>query len=204
LVKESERKAVYYWKQLAPTELVQLLDKVKACGPFPKQANRVVLTDATDMPETSIFVDLDGYRYVNSVYGLSWAGDGNVPGRKQGVKVPKEVRNLESLLTHLSIPGMQKWVPRYIEAMISPYEYAPEASILWPKEWPGLESDRAIRRRDSYSIFLPGSEFPRISAFLSTRKEKGAVKIEGKKWAVSIRNTFPSEPVWREAFNGKE
>ena len=204
LVKESERQATYYWKQLSQPELVQFLDQVKACGPFPKKANRVVLTDATDMPETSFFVDLEGTRYVNSVYGLTWGENDDLPGRKRGVKVPKEVRNLQSLLMHLSFPGMQKWVPQYIEAMIWPYEYAPEASIHWPKEWPGLSSDRAIKRRDSYSIFLPGSELQRIATFLSNRREKGAVEIEGKKWSVSVRKTFPGEPVWRTAFSEKD
>lgn len=201
LVKESERQAAYFWKQLPQPELVQLLGKIKACGPFPKKADRVVLTEATDMPETSIFVDLEGGRYVRSVYGLSWGGEGNVPGRNRAVKVPKEVNALVKLLSQMTIPGMQKWVPRYVEAMVWPYEYAPEASIHWPKAWPGLSSDKAIKRQGSYSIFLPGSEMERISAFLSRRKEKGAVEIDGRKWAVSIRNVFPGEPVWRGAFN---
>lgn len=200
LVKKSERQATYFWKLLSQSELAQLVGKVKACGPFPRKADRIVLTSATDMPETSFFIDLDGAHYVNSVYGLSWGGEGEVPGRKKGVKLPKEVHDLESLLTHLSIPGMQEWVPKNIEAMVWPYEYAPDASIHWPKAWPGLSSDRAFKRRDSYSIFLPGSELQRISSFLNTRKEKGAVEIDGKKWAVSVRKVFPSEPVWRKAF----
>ncbi|BDU77455.1 hypothetical protein METESE_24130 [Mesoterricola sediminis] len=204
LVKESERKATYYWKQMSQQELSQFLGKVKACGPFPKKADRIVLTEATDMPETSLFVDLEGARYVRSVYGLSWGGGGDVPGRNRAVKIPKEVGALASLLTQAKIPGMQIWVPRYVEAMIWPYEYAPEASIYWPKEWPGLSSEKAIKRQSSYSIFLPGAELQRISAFLGNRKEKGAVVIDGRKWAVSVRNVFPCEPVWRSAFNGGE
>ncbi len=134
LVKESDRQATYYWKQLPRPDLLQLLARVKACGPFPKKADRVVLTEATDMPETSLFVELEGIRYVRSVYGLSWGGEGDVPGRNRAVKIPKEVYALEKLLSHMTIPGMQKWVPSYVEAMVWPYEYAPEASIHWPKE----------------------------------------------------------------------
>ena len=57
---------------------------------------------------------------------------------------------------------------------------------------------------DSYSIFMPGKELPKLLDFLKTRKEKGAVEIDGKKWAVSFRYTFPSEPVWLKAFRQEE
>jgi hypothetical protein len=88
--------------------------------------------------------------------------------------------------------------------MIWPYEYAPDVSITWPKNWPGLDSKRAIKRGDSYSIFLDGIMFPELQKFLKTRKEKGAVKIGDKKWAVSFRYVFPSEPMWRKAFEGSQ
>ncbi len=39
-----------------------------------------------------------------------------------------------------------------------------------------------------------------LRKFLGTRKERGAVEIERQKWMVSYRFTFPSEPVWRKAF----
>lgn len=39
-----------------------------------------------------------------------------------------------------------------------------------------------------------------LGEFLMSRKPKGAVEIGDKKWAVSVRYTFPSEPTWREAF----
>jgi hypothetical protein len=40
--------------------------------------------------------------------------------------------------------------------------------------------------------------------FLKTQKEKGAVEIDGKKWVVSYRFAFPSEPVWLKAFRQEE
>ncbi len=67
-----------------------------------------------------------------------------------------------------------------------------------------MSSDKAIKRKDAYSIFLPGTDLQRISAFLSKRKEKGAVEIDGRKWAVSVRFVFPGEPAWRAAFTDRE
>jgi hypothetical protein len=88
--------------------------------------------------------------------------------------------------------------------MIWAYDYAPDVSIHWPKDWPGIDSPSTLKRRDAYSIFLPGAEIPRLRDFLKTQKEKGAVEIGGKKWAVSVRNAFPSEPTWSKAFRGEE
>jgi hypothetical protein len=204
LVKLSESRTAYYWKQLSKHDLALLVSKVKGCGPFPRKVSRIVLSEATDMPETNFFVDLDGVPFVTSVYGLSWSGDGEVPARKPGVNLPKEVRELHNLLASVNFPGSQEWQPKYVEAMVWPYDYAQEASIIWPNDWPSLDSSQAFKRRESYSIFLPGAELPRLTEFLKGRKEKGAVEIDGKKWSVAIRSTFPSEPVWRHAFATRE
>ena len=90
-----------------------------------------------------------------------------------------------------------------MEVIIWGYDYAPDESIYWPKDRPGLESPSTLKRRDAYSIFIPGKELPKLREFLKTRKEKGAVEIGGKKWAVSIRYTFPNEPIWFKAFRSE-
>jgi hypothetical protein len=149
-------------------------------------------------------INLGADRFLSSIYGLSWPEERSVPGVKGRPKLSKETRSLLTTLARFTPPEMQEWKPRYIEAMVWPYEYAPDESIHWPKDWPGLSSESTIKRRDAYSIFLPGSQLPRITAFLATRKEKGAVEIDGKKWAVSVRSTFPSEPIWRKAFRAIE
>ena len=89
-----------------------------------------------------------------------------------------------------------------MEVMIWPYENAPDASSVWPKEWPGINSQRSMKRGDSYSIFLDGALLPKLRKFLETGKARGAVEIGGKKWDVSYRFAFPSEPVWRNEFYG--
>ena len=70
--------------------------------------------------------------------------------------------------------------------MIRPYEYAPDASIYLGEKI-GQRWTRSVSKRgSSYSIFLDGSALPELRKFLQTRKDKGAVEIGGKKWAVSV------------------
>jgi len=197
-------RAVYFWKQLSEVEFNEIKTQIRACGPFPSKPGRISLTEATDQPETSIMIDFGESHFLRSVYGLSWPEERSVPGLKGKPRLSKETRSLTAVLAKFTPTGMQEWKPRYIEAMVWPFEYAPDESIKWPKDWPGLSSESAMKRRDAYSIFLPGSQLERVSAFLATRKEKGAVEIDGKKWAVSVRLTFPSEPVWRKAFRAIE
>ncbi len=84
--------------------------------------------------------------------------------------------------------------------MLWDYSYAPESSIVWPKDWPSLESDRTTRRGQAYSIFLDGASLPKLREFLATQNQRGAVEVSGKKLAADYRFVFPGEPVWRNAF----
>lgn len=202
-VKGAGGDASYQWKQLTKPELEQLLRRVAACGPYPEKARHVELSRATDMPETRIYVDLGGTPYARSVYGLRWGG-GEVLARDPAVELPVEVGRLGGLLWHLSMPGMRPWVPRYVEVMAWPYEYAPRPSLPWPQTWPGLSSSRAFKRGDSWSIFLDGTAWPQVNAFLRKLEAKAAVEIEGRKWALAVRGVFPNEKVWRAAFRKAE
>jgi hypothetical protein len=127
-----------------------------------------------------------------------------IPNSRSADSVPDELLELHKFLSSIEYADSKEWIPKYVEVMIWPYEYAPDASIAWPKDWPSLDSDRSRKRGDSYSIFLDGSLLPDLRSFLHTRKEKGAVEIGGRKWAVSFRQVFPSEPTWRKAFQGAE
>ncbi|QDH34899.1 hypothetical protein [Porphyrobacter sp. YT40] len=86
-----------------------------------------------------------------------------------------------TLLREYRSPDAAPWEPDAIEVMIWPYEYAPEASIIWPAEWPGLDHAATVQRGDSYSLFIPISDKDALLAFLETRKARGAVEIGGKK-----------------------
>ena len=76
-------------------------------------------------------------------------------------------------------------------------EYARRHQPIW-QELADVLKAHGVR---TYSIFLDGSVLPELQKFLRTQKEKGAVEIAGKKWAVSFRSVFPSEPVWRKALD---
>jgi hypothetical protein len=82
--------------------------------------------------------------------------------------------------------------------MIWAYDYAPEKSIVWPEKWPDINSNSTRKRGDSYSIYLPYSEKGNYKEFIATRSEKGAVEINGKKWAVSTRIPFPHEIAFKK------
>jgi len=89
------------------------------------------------------------------------------------------------------------WLPQRVEVMLWPYEYAPEESTAWPKEWPGLSAPgTALRGKDSYSVYLPAGELSALRELLAKRKQRGALLIEGKKMAVSFRFPFPREELW--------
>lgn len=143
----------------------------------------------SDQPTEYLFVYGAGAPRVISVYG-SLAG-----GR--GGSAPAPIAAAYAILRGFSRPDARDWLPDKIEVMIWPYEYAPEASIDWPKDWPGLDDPTTVKRgKDSYSLYLRSADYPALTAFLETRKEKGAVRIGGHKWTASIRFPFPQEASW--------
>lgn len=142
-------------------------------------------SDATDQPTESIFIGRGGKLAQISVYGVP-ASSG----------VPVEIASAYDKLVKFDHSDARPWIPEKVEVMIWSYEYAPEASIIWPKKWPSFDGSDVVKRGDSYSIFIPAAEYPELVKFLQTRKEKGAVEIGGKKWAADIRFPFPEEDRW--------
>lgn len=142
-------------------------------------------SDATDQPTRNILIGRGGKLAEMSVYGAP-----------EGPEVPAPITSAYEKLVKFDHPEARQWLPEKIELMVWPYEYAPETSIIWPKEWPSLNSPGTIKRGDSFSIYMPAAEYPRLMEFLKSRKEKGAVEIGGKKWAADVRFPFPREEEW--------
>jgi hypothetical protein len=159
----------------------------------------------TDQPEAMFYLRDAEREVATTVYGLTLKGT-KLPAyaefhSDQGAVVPpNELLKLHQWLSELDFPNRKEWSPKYVEVMLWDYSYAPEASIHWPKDWPSLSSERAVKRGEDYSIFLNGALLPKLRDFLASRNERGAVELAGKKWAAAYRCTFPSEPVWRKAF----
>lgn len=145
--------------------------------------------NATDQPDNDLLIYGGEHPFFISVYGSL-----NRPEVAQ--RLPDTLRSAYARLRAFELLNARDWLPEKIEVMIWPYDYAPEKSIKWPPEWPALGDPATRKRGDSYSIFLSSTELDRLTAFLATRKAKGAVEIAGKKWAVSFRMPFPHEQLW--------
>ncbi len=150
---------------------------------------RFVVEQATDQPEQDLLVYRGKQPLFISVYG-------SLKEPSVRAKVPGAIVAAFDRIKEFKHAPTNDWLPEKIEVMIWPYEYAPDASIKWPAEWPDLSDPSTMKRGDSFSIFVPSSELAELKAFLSRRKEKGAIEIDGKKWAASIRFPLPHEKLW--------
>jgi len=207
--RKKKKPPVLLAKRLSPSELAAIRKKLTSFGDYSELKRYYDLApQVTDLPETKIYLAPDDGDLVTSVYGLM-VSDTQLPAYtsfgtdQKPDELPSAIEDLHRYLTTLEFAGAKPWEPRYVEVMVWGYDYAPDESIHWPKEWPDLDSPSSMKRGDAYSIFLPGKELPKLREFLKTRKEKGAVEIGGKKWAVAYRYSFPNEPIWFQAFRSE-
>jgi hypothetical protein len=209
-LKRSGEKASYHQKSLSATELSAFKKRLKPAADL-KDLKRFynVHPNATDQPQALLYFRDGDRELTTKIYGLQAPDTKPYSFTMSHAKlkpdaVPGELIELHKFFCTVDYSDSREWTPRYVEAVAWSYSYAPDASIIWPKDWPGLDSERSFERRGSYSIFLDGSVLPDLQKFLQTRNEKGAIEIGGRKWIVSYRYTFPSEPVWMKAFQKKE
>jgi hypothetical protein len=205
-VKRVNDRLVYHHVTLATDELEKVREQLKPVLALKDlKPGYNILPNATDQPQAMFYLRAGEREVATSVYGLMATGT-KLPAYTEFPKGPKatvppdELLKLHKWLCELDYPNSKKWTPKYVEVMLWDYSYAPDESIRWPEDWPSLNTERAIQRGDSYSIFLDGSLLPKLREFLVTRKETGAVEIERKKMAASYRFVFPGERAWREAF----
>lgn len=144
----------------------------------------------TDQPDNNLLIYAGERPRLISIYG-------NLQSANVRARLPSKLAQAFKSLSELSDPVAKPWLPKYIEVMLSPYRYAPDRSIVWPKHWADLHSSQAKRRGvDAYSIFLPSSELAELQRFLGSRKERAAVEIGGDKWSAHIRMPFLHEELW--------
>jgi hypothetical protein len=155
----------------------------------------------TDQPTTTLFIRGEG-RYVRIQVDGSLARATSLPKGPSTANpggVPPRVLEAYLKMAAFDPDAAVAWSPAAIEVMIWPYEYAPDESIVWPSRWPGLDDPETRQQERGYSLFVPASEGAALSAFLQGRRERGAVLIGGRKWAVSTRLPFPKEDRWMTA-----
>lgn len=198
--KSAKDGSAFLSKRLTPSELQKWTKTIKTLAAFRSGQTRIAMSNYSDQAETKFYIDLDGTKLVASVYGMHLAEGSRLKGRS-GTPPQFELKKLFGFLQSTNFEGATPWAPDFIEAIAWNYDYAPDNAIVWPKHWPGLHAATTLKRTNVYSIFLPGTQRKELEAFLGTRKEKGAIEIDGKKFAVSYRLVFPSEPTWRKAFS---
>lgn len=59
-----------------------------------------------------------------------------------------------------------------------------------------MSDPRTVKKGDLYSIYLEKAQLEELKSFLRKRRERQAVRISGKKWAVEARLPFPQEKIW--------
>jgi hypothetical protein len=147
-------------------------------------------SDRHHQTQTFLFVFSGTSPFYLSTYG-------SLTDSKTRSKLPDQVVAVYDRLLSFRHPRARHWLPNSVEVMIWPYEDAPDPSIVWPDDWPGLDSPTSIQRgKDKFSLYLPSGQLGRLEAFFATRHPKGAVEIGGKKWAASTRFPFPHERLW--------
>lgn len=191
--------------RLTPSEMADVKAKLLAfiAEPVPKKID--LAPGVTDQPVSHFYLDVDGHKAATSIYGLGTRA-GAVRRRTAGQQrvadvLPANLEGLHRYLSQFHQAQAKKWVPDQLEVMLWDYSYAPEASIPWPRNWPGLDDPTTLRRGDAYSVFLPGTQEEALIAFLASRKEKGAVELGGRKWAAAYRPVFPR---WADAFRDQQ
>jgi hypothetical protein len=197
---------VIYWKsvgrggkylsaKLTGQEVSELLKKINPQAIEVLNNHYEPAAGITDQPTYLMAAQRpDGSYKGVSIYG-SLRSDGLFLRAK---RVPQALIDAFQSVSAYDNSNARDWLPDFIEVMIWPYEYAPDENLAWPKEWPNLSDSKTVKRGDSYSLFIEKSHYGDLSTFLSKRREKQAVQIEGRKWAISIRFPFPNESVWIE------
>lgn len=174
----------YRNSNLKPKELDDLKSKIVTLSNL---GSYYELTSWTDQASQEIY-----FRKGSSLNKIEVYGDLRLEEEIRN-SAPSAFLNLFDHLSNFEHPESKIWKPQFIEIMIWPYEYAPGESIVWPSNWPDTKSASTRARGDSYSIYLSIKHENEFTSFISTINEKGAVLINGRKWAVSKRIPFPHE-----------
>ncbi|TMP91087.1 MAG: hypothetical protein E6L07_13900 [Verrucomicrobia bacterium] len=149
------------------------------------------ISEATDQPTNVLVVRADETNYKKiSVYGniqsLKAKSGGALP-------LPDELSRALGQVLKYDNANSSAWMPDFIEVMIWPFEYAKGKVADWPTKWPGITDPKTVKHKSTYSIFIAESQYKELKKFIAQLKPTEAVRIDNKKWALSIRFPFPHE-----------
>ncbi len=162
------------------------------------------VTNATDMPTTTLITFPTGKARAVSVYGLldpdqkhQVLGWTTMEGEPEPPAPSPVFLDLYRRLHGFSRPDATRWTPPVLEVMVWDYDYAPGARP-WPAGWPDLTSAAAQPAEKAVGrIFVDGRDQDALLAFLRTLGEREAVLMNGKKFGIGVRPVVPGEDLWR-------
>jgi hypothetical protein len=200
--KQQGRQGKYYSVRLSDEEVSRVLDGVNARALASLEKHYEPAADIEDMPTyLMVFKSPEGSYKSVSIYGPLGGAPEFVTNDPQYKSLPQTIDDAYRFVVSYDNPRASAWLPGFIEVMIWPYEYAPDKDLIWPKFWPGPSDPATVRHGDMYSLFIESGHYTELVKFLSKRRERQAVRIDGKKWAVALRFPFPGEHIWNAVRN---
>jgi hypothetical protein len=204
LVKPKDSQPYYGRSVVSSQELKALVAQLGDPTAFQRMKRHYnIAPNVTDLPTVDLYLCVDGVETAISVYGLT-AEDARLPARTvapretEADSLPSPFKTACATLVSFSPKTVDRWVPEELELMVWPFEHA-KTSVPWPSDWPTLSSPKTVKRKNLYSLYMPGQKLEEVRAFLESRS--GAVVLEEKKWSVALRYPFPGEDIWRKALD---
>ncbi len=113
--------------------------------------------------------------------------------------LPERLRALHRRLWEFDVTPSLPWTPKYVEVRLIKAWNVPAQSVPWPADWPGRESDRAIRQHDGYLILLDAALLPELRHLSALVTRNSAIELDGQQFRFTYRYVFPGEPAWEAA-----
>jgi hypothetical protein len=192
--KRGNGRSAFHRAKLSTSELAEMAKVWQPLFTTPTNPH-YSLSGWTHEPITFLYVRHEERALTLSAYGLS-CGNALALGKDNSLLPPSAFLSVVEKLCALDISGSLTWAPQIVEVMLWHGAGPSSQSVAWYRDWPTLNSDRARKRRDGYSIYLDGTQLPKLDAL----HWDTSVDLNGKSWSVSYRYVFPSEPIWEKAF----
>jgi hypothetical protein len=188
-----DRNIIYYSARLSPVELQGLIDDLISSDEIysleedifsgyavDQEGNLLV---GKDQPENMLVINLEQAKTI-AVYG-SLSND--VPRDY----TPDVFVEIYDKITNYRNDAAKEWEAPFLEVMLWNYDHA-RRTRKWPEHFPDLNSPLAVRRGDSYSLFIERNQQQEFFDFYDSMRGNRAVNINEWKMALSYRIPFPN------------
>jgi hypothetical protein len=180
----------YLSAKLPETEVDQFISSLRRDS-LTKLADSYTISNWTDQPTNVLLIRTEDKNYKKiSVYGNIRPGNAKTPC---ALALPTALSSALLQVLRYDNANSSPWMPEYIEVIVWPFEYAKGKAADWPIQWPGISDSKTLKRKNTYSLFIPESQNEELKKFIAHLKPTQAVRIDNKKWAISTRLPFPHE-----------